>query len=74
MGYRGIVPSSAASYALIDGSAQGQKRVTITGPPSLAYSTLMAVVDSIHVEEWDVVAMVVILHSVVVEELMEINQ
>ena len=35
---------------------------------------LVAVVDSIHTEEWDVVDMVVGLHSVVVEETMEISQ
>ena len=35
---------------------------------------LVAVVDSIHAEEWDAVAVVVVLHSVVVEETMEISQ
>ena len=35
---------------------------------------LVAVVDSIHVEEWDVVDVVVGLHSMVVEETMEISQ
>ena len=35
---------------------------------------LVAVVDSIHVEEWDVVDVVDVLHSVVVEEIMEISQ
>ena len=35
---------------------------------------LVAVMDSIHVEEWDVVDVVVDLHSVVMEETMEISQ
>ena len=35
---------------------------------------LVAVVDSIHVEEWDVVDVVDVLHNVVVEEIMEISQ
>ena len=35
---------------------------------------LVAVVDLIHAEEWDVVDVVVVLHSVVVEETMEISQ